>query len=89
LDPESIARWSDEVSLISPEELNAMIHAPNPEDDLSPRALLAHAAFFADTSMCYHGMRPKDSIDRYRIFLSAPLLRQIVGDPCRVGSSSV
>jgi hypothetical protein len=83
LDPESIARWSEEVSLIPPEELNAMIHAPNPEDDLSPRALLAHAAFFADTSMCYHGMRPKESIESYRLFLCAPLLREIVGNPFR------
>ena len=82
-DPEGIARWSEEVSLIPPEELNAMIHAPKPEDDLSPRALLAHAAFFADASMYYHGMRPKESIESYRLFLSAPLLREIVGNPFR------
>lgn len=77
-EPESIALWCDQVSRIPPEELDAMIHSPRPEDDLSPRGLLKHAAYFADISMCSGG-----SIEGFRLFLPAPLLREVVGNPFR------
>ena len=80
-EPESIARWCDEVSRIPSDELDAMIHSPRPEDDLSPRGLLEHAAYFVDTAMCYPGIRPKESIERFRLFLPTPLLREVVGNP--------
>jgi hypothetical protein len=80
-DPEAIARWCDEVSRIPPEELAAMIHSPRPEDDLSPRGLLERAAYFAHIAMCYPDIQPKESLDEYRLFLPAPLLREIVGNP--------
>ena len=64
-----------------PAELAALIHPPQPEDDPSPRGLLTQAAFFvAYHAMCYPG-RPVESIERYRRFLSAPLLREMVGSP--------
>jgi len=85
-EPESIARWCDEVSRLPPEELSAMIHSPRPEDDLSPRGLLSHAAYFADGAMCYHSLMPKESIESYRLFLSAPLLREMLGNPFRPSS---
>jgi hypothetical protein len=85
-DSEAIARWCEEVARIPPEELAAMIHAPRPEDDLSPRRLLELAAYFADCAMCYPGIQPKESIERYRLFLSAPLLREVVGNPFRTAA---
>lgn len=85
-EPDSIARWCDEVARLSPEELGAMIHSPRPEDDLSPRGLLSRAAYFTDAAMCYYGLVPKESIERYRLFLSASLLREMVGNPFRPSS---
>jgi hypothetical protein len=79
-DSESVARWCDEVSRIPPEELGAMIHSPRPEDDLAPHGLLKHAAYFADDAICYPGYVP-ESIEKYRLFLPTPLLREIVGNP--------
>ena len=84
---ESIASWCDEVSRIPPEEFDAMIQSPRPGDDLSPRSLLEHAAYFVDTAMCYPGIGPKESIERYRLFLPAPLLREVVGNPFRYGKA--
>ncbi|WZO98300.1 hypothetical protein EP7_005360 [Isosphaeraceae bacterium EP7] len=83
LEPELIALWCNEVSRIPPDDLGAMIHSPRPEDDLSPHRLLKHAAYFADMAMCYPGIKPKESIERYRLFLPAPLLREVVGNPFR------
>lgn len=84
-DAEVIGRWADEASQIPREELEAMIHAPRPEDDLTPRGLLMHAAYFADHAIGYPWISHKESIERYRLFLSVPLLREIVGDPFRAG----
>ena len=81
--PESIAHWCDEVSQISLVEFGAMIHSPRPDDDLSSRGLLEHAAYFAVTAMCYPGIRPKESIERFRLFMPPPLLRVFVGNPFR------
>jgi hypothetical protein len=86
-DFDAIARWAEEIARIPPEELAAMIHSPRPEDDLSPLGLLVHAAHFVDTAMCYPGIRPKESIEDYRLFLPTPLLREIVGNPFRAASS--
>jgi hypothetical protein len=83
LAPEAIARWSEEVSRIPPEELRAMVHSQRPEDDLSPRALLAQAAYFVITAICYPGIMPKESIETYRLFMPASLLREFVGNPFR------
>lgn len=85
-EPESIKRWCDEVSRIPPKELGAMIHSPRPDDDLSPRGLLQHAAHFADGAMSYAGLMPRESIERYRLFMPAPLLREMVGNPFRPSS---
>jgi hypothetical protein len=89
LDPESISRWCDEVSQIPPEELAAMIHTPLPGDDLSPRGLLQHAAYFADIAMCYPTIAPKESIERFRLFLPASLLWEVVGNPFSTSSGGV
>jgi hypothetical protein len=83
LDAEVVARWTEEASRIPREEFDALIHSPRPEDDLTSNALLKHAAYFADIAICYPGIRPKESIERYRLFLSAPLLREVVGNPFR------
>ncbi len=85
-DPEAITSWCAEVSQISPEDRATMIHAPRPGDDLSPRGLLKHAAYFADLAMCYPSLEPKESIESYRLFLPAPLLREVVGNPIRSAS---
>lgn len=87
-DSETIAKWCKEVSLIPPEEFNAMIHSPRPEDDLSPRALLEQAALFVDAAMYYPGLIPKEPIERFRLFLPAPLLREFVGNPFRPAHGS-
>lgn len=91
LDPEpdeTIARWCDEVAGIPREELEAMIHSPHPEKDLSPRRLLTHAAYFAHDSMFYVGWTLKEGIEKYRLFLPTPLLREFVGNPFRNPSRS-
>jgi len=49
---------------------------------------LEHAAYFAVLAMGYPGIEPKESIARYRLFLSAPLLREVVGNPFRSPSGS-
>ncbi len=82
-DPDAISRWCDEIAQIPREEFATMIHSPRVEDDLSPLGLLTHAAFFADIAMGYPSLLPKESIERYRLFLSAPLLREVVGNPFR------
>ena len=66
-----------------------MLHSPRPEDDLTPRDLLKHAAYFVMFAFSYPGMTsPKESIERDRLFLSAPLLREIVGNPFQPAAGS-
>jgi hypothetical protein len=36
--------------------------------------------------MCYPGIRPKESIERFRLFLPVALLREVVGNPFRSAS---
>jgi hypothetical protein len=49
---------------------------------------LADAAYFADSAMAYPGIKPRESvIQHHRKFLSAALLREIVGDSFRPDSS--
>ena len=81
------ARWCEEVSRISSDEFNALIPLPRPEDALSVRTLLMHAADFAHSAACYDGLEPKESIEKYKVFLPAPLLREVVGNPFRFASS--
>ncbi|WP_165250916.1 hypothetical protein [Paludisphaera soli] len=81
---EKVVGWCDRVTRLSPRELDAMIQSPRPGDDLSPRGLMMHAAYLVDSALCYPGLRPKESIERYRIFLPAPLLRATLGNPFRV-----
>ena len=87
LEDEDIARWCEDVSRISSEELATMICPSRSEDDISSRVLLEHAAYFAVAAMCYPDISPKESIERFRLFLPAPLLRVAVGNPFRSSSS--
>lgn len=91
LDPESdetIERWCKEITEIPREELEVMIHSPQPGEDLSPRRLLIHAAYFAFCAMGYFGQEPKEGIEDYRVFMPAPLLREFTGNPFRMVGES-
>jgi hypothetical protein len=82
-DHQDAARWCEEVARLSASELDAMICSPCPGDDLSPRGLLEHAGDFALYAICYPDVEPKESMTQYRLFLPAPLLREVVGNPFR------
>lgn len=92
-EPESVARWCRVVANIPDHEMRALLHQPRSGGLLIPRGLLNDAASFADDALCTaHAARDgaKVSVDdrhsivnRYAIFLSAPLLREMVGNPFR------
>lgn len=84
-DEPEVAAWIEEASKIPREELEAMLQSPHPQGDLSPATLLKQAAYFVSSVFSYPGLRPKESIESDRLFLSAPLLRKVVGDPFRAG----
>lgn len=77
---EEVARLCDQVSRLSPQELGALISSSRPGDDLSPYGLLEKAAYFVDQFLCYPGCPPEIN-ERYCIFMPAPLLREVVGNP--------
>jgi hypothetical protein len=70
-----------EVGAMPPEELSRLVRLETSDEAISPRQLLADAAYFADSAMAYPGIRPRGSvIEKHRKFLSASLLREVVGD---------
>lgn len=76
-----------EVEAMPPEDLRRLVRLEASDGDISPRPLLADAAYFADSAMTYPGVRPRGSvIDKHRKFLAAALLREIVGDSFRPDS---
>jgi hypothetical protein len=83
-----IAPLVREVEAMPPEELRRLVRLEAPDAAISPRQLLADAAYFADSAIAYPGIRPRESvIQSHREFLSAALLREIVGDSFRPESS--
>lgn len=69
-------------------ELRRLVCLEATDAAISPRQLLADAAYFADSAMAYPDIRPRASvIQTHRKFLSAALLREIVGDSFRPESS--
>ncbi len=76
--------WVREVEAIPPEELCRLVRQAEHDAAVSPRQLLANAAYFAHSAMLYPGIRPREVvIEWYRQFLSAALLREVVGNPFR------
>jgi hypothetical protein len=76
-----IAPLVKEVEAMTPQELRRLVRLEAPDAAIAPRQLLADAAYFADSAMAYPGIRPRESvIQRHRKFLSAAILREIVGD---------
>jgi len=70
-----------EVEAMPSEEPHRSVHLEVSHEAISPRQLLADAAYFAASAMAYPGIRPRASvIEEHRRFLSAALLREIVGD---------
>jgi hypothetical protein len=66
------------------EQLRRLVHLEASDGSTSLHDLLADAAYFVDSAMNYPGIRPRRSvIEKYRKFLSATLLREIVGDSFR------
>jgi hypothetical protein len=80
---EHILQWVEWLASIPPEGLLEMVRPKRAGEPLPPIEILIKAAYFADFSMCYTRITPKESIDRYAIFLSAPLLRESAGNPFR------
>lgn len=68
--------------------LRRLVHLEGADAAVSPRQLLADAAYFADSAMADPGIRPRQSvIQRHTQFLSAAILREIVGDSFRPDSA--
>ena len=83
-----IGPMAKEVEAMPPEELRRLVRLEATDEAISPRQLLADAAYFADSAMAYPGIRPRASvIQTHRKFLSVALLREIVGDAFRPESS--
>ncbi len=83
-----IAPLVGEVEAMPPEELRRLVRLEALDGAISPRQVLADAAYFADSVMDYPSLRPKGwVIEKHRIFLSAALLREIVGDSFHPESS--
>jgi hypothetical protein len=80
---EPVLRGAESVASMPPEVLRMMVRPKQSGEPLTPIETLTRAAYFADFAICYTRIRPKESIDRYAMFLSAPLLREIVGNPFR------
>lgn len=76
-----IDEWFSDDDPITVEEIAKLVHLARAGDDLSLSSLLRLAADFADFAMSYPGIRVNERIEDYRLFLPAPLLREIVGDP--------
>lgn len=78
-----IPRWCREVAHLPDESLMPLLHRPRTGPLLLPRGLLFEAAYFAHAAMSYPIRTVETSLDRYAIFLPAPLLREVVGNPFR------
>jgi hypothetical protein len=75
-----------QVQAIPPLELRRLVRPTANDLEISPRQLLSDAAYFADTAMCYPGIRPREGIlEKHAKFLSTPVLREFVGNPFRPG----
>ena len=82
-----IALLVEEVEAMTPEDLRRLVRLEASDGAISRRQSLADAAYFADSSIAYPGIRPRVSvIETHRRFLSPSLLREIVGDAFRPDS---
>jgi hypothetical protein len=87
VDPDAIERWVEQVRVIPKQELQLLLHPPTLVIEL--RELLKRAAYFADFAIVYPSLSPKGPpSENYYMFLSAPLLREFVGNPFRGSESS-
>jgi hypothetical protein len=79
-DPDTLHSWVGELSAIPKNELQSLLHPPTVT--IEPRELLKRAAYFVDFAMVYPSLTPKGPPSRdYYVFLSAHLLREMVGKP--------
>jgi hypothetical protein len=80
--PDAIDEWVAEVRAIPEAEWQFTLHPPESVREVEPRELLVRAAYFADYAMMYPWLRPEGPPpESYRLFLSAPLLREYVTYP--------
>jgi hypothetical protein len=69
-----------DVEAIPVAEMRRMVRTIACGDNIPPLQLLEDAAYFAHFAMVYPGVRPREgAIERYSQFLSATLLRAVVG----------
>ena len=88
-EPEAIAHWVEQTRQIPEAELRAMLHPPQSVLEIDAHELLLRAAYFADYAVIYPHLTPKRGVpDNYVVFLSADLLRELVGNPFRPRRSS-
>ncbi len=68
-----------DIETIPVAEMRRMVRVVAGADNVPTRQLLADVAYFADTAMCYPGIRPREgAIERYSPFLSSIVLREVV-----------
>jgi hypothetical protein len=72
------------VEAMPQEDLRRLVNLDARDGAISTRELLADAAYFCHSVIAYSSARPRASvIEQYGAFLSAALLREIVGDSFR------
>jgi hypothetical protein len=85
-DPEAIQQWIEQTRAIPDAELRAMLHPPEAALQIETRELLKRAAYFVDYAMLSDRLIPKGPPpSSYAPFLSAGLLREVFGNPFRLG----
>lgn len=90
--PEQLGRWIGEIASIPAEELRGMVRPRSSGEAYSPGELLELASGFVEFSVESYGgwgerawELHRHQLDEYQMFLSAPLLREIVGHRVRTG----
>jgi hypothetical protein len=88
---ESVTRWINEAASIAPAEMREIVRPRGEGRGSTPAKLLEAAAGFAwFSTYCYSGPGAKSSMETYTLeeyaaFLSASVLREIVGTMFRPG----
>ena len=80
LEPERVASCIEQFEAIPPEVVLELIGQIDPNRSPTPRELLLETGMLVSIVACYPRVDPKDSIEsRFASFLSAPLLREMIG----------
>ncbi len=80
---QKIARWVKEIGEIPPDELRGLVRRTHRDEELLPDDILLQAARFAHAAFLNLGINSGAPFWSYKPFLSASLLREVIGNPFR------